>query len=178
MATVRPIAITTGAVGLLIMACQNESHAGPPSFPDLTGFAPVNVSDYTITLPNPGRAPQLSEVVFLTPDGISCRFITPPAARCTGNNFPAVPPAASNPAAGMNFVNAIGTDSDLSQTNDPIASGNTVQDHPIRTLPPFHSITVDGVICGVDNAGTTACKDAQGRGFVLSPRGSGWLPHV
>jgi hypothetical protein len=30
----------------------------------------------------------------------------------------------------------------------------------------------------VDNAGTTACKDPQGRGFVLSPRGSAWLPHV
>ncbi|SPM39834.1 hypothetical protein MNAB215_2027, partial [Mycobacterium numidiamassiliense] len=25
---------------------------------------------------------------------------------------------------------------------------------------------------------TTACKDPQGHGFVLSPRGSGWLPHV
>ncbi|QCR71458.1 hypothetical protein FCV17_06315 [Mycobacterium avium subsp. hominissuis] len=33
-------------------------------------------------------------------------------------------------------------------------------------------------ICGVDNSGTTACKDPQGRGFVLSPHGSGWLPHV
>ncbi|MBZ4620668.1 hypothetical protein GBO18_12020, partial [Mycobacterium avium subsp. hominissuis] len=36
----------------------------------------------------------------------------------------------------------------------------------------------DGVVCGVDDSGTTACKDPQGRGFVLSPHGSGWLPHV
>ncbi|CAG6866798.1 hypothetical protein [Mycobacterium avium] len=42
----------------------------------------------------------------------------------------------------------------------------------------MHSITVDGVICGVDNSGTTACKDPQDRGFILSPHGSKWLPHV
>jgi hypothetical protein len=60
-------------------------------------------------------------------------------------------------------------------------------DHPINDSAEVqrvtkslgaHSITVNGIICGADNAGTTACKDPQGRGFVLSPHGSGWLPHV
>ncbi|MDR3663178.1 MAG: hypothetical protein P4L86_22810 [Mycobacterium sp.] len=48
----------------------------------------------------------------------------------------------------------------------------------LKTLPPFHALTVNGVICGVEDARTTACKDAQCRGFVLSPKGAIWLPHV
>ncbi|MBS9535178.1 hypothetical protein KIH27_16445 [Mycobacterium sp. M1] len=59
-----------------------------------------------------------------------------------------------------------------------LGTSDTIHDQPIKTLPPFHSIALGGVICGVDDAGTTACKDPQGRGFVLSPKGSGWLPHV
>ena len=70
------------------------------------------------------------------------------------------------------------TDDGLGTTNAIYSVNNTVQGHPIKTLPPLHSITVDGVICGVDDAGTTACKDPQGRAFVLSPHGSGWLAHV
>jgi hypothetical protein len=91
--------------------------------------------------------------------------------------LPAVPPAASNPNAGITGVNWIGTTTGLKQTNEGEPS-RVIDGHPVKTLPPGRSITVNGVICGVDNAGTTACKDPQGRGFVLSPRGSGWLPHV
>ncbi|RAV09475.1 hypothetical protein DQP57_15185 [Mycobacterium colombiense] len=70
-------------------------------------------------------------------------------------------------------MNWIGTASRLQQIapSGPPPNG-------VKTLPPSHSITVDGVICGVDNSGMTACKDPQGHGFVLSPHGSSWLPHV
>ena len=107
-----------------------------------------------------------TQVVFLTPDGITCAFSAPASASCTGNTFPAVSAAESG-------VNSIGTDTPLDTTNAPIAHSRTT-----KTLPPFHTITVDGVVCGVDDARTTACKDTRGRGFVLSPNGSGWLPHV
>lgn len=107
---------------------------------------------------------------FVTPDGISCTFSRAPAAAgCTGNNFPSDRPAAANPPEG---VNSIRTDAGLRQTNTPIASEIGPS---FKTLPPFHTLTVDGVMCGVDDAQTTACKDPQGRAFVLSPRGSGWL---
>jgi len=43
-------------------------------------------------------------------------------------------------------------------------------------LSPFHTLTVFGVTCGVDDKKMTACKDPQGRGFVLSPSWSGWIP--
>lgn len=33
----------------------------------------------------------------------------------------------------------------------------------MKTLSPLHSITVGSAVCGVDDAGTTACKDSQGR---------------
>jgi hypothetical protein len=171
MTTARHIAIATGAVCLLVVGCQTESHAGPPAFPDLGGYTPVNASDYTIALPNPGRAP-VGQVFFLTPDGIACGFSNPASAGCTGDNIPGVAPADKNP------YTYVGTEGGIQPATSTPYENGTIQEHPLKTLPPLHSITVNGVICGADNAGTTACKDPQGRGFVLSPHGSGWLPRV
>lgn len=159
------------AISLTVAGWPTESYADTPPFPDLSSYTPVNVADYTIELDNPGRPEPGQAVYFLTPSGIACKFISPPEVRCTGNNFPGITPAAVG-------TNVIGTDITLRQTGDPIGSDNAVQGHPIQTLPALHSITVNGVICGVDNAGMTACKDPQGQGFVLSPQGTSWLPHV
>lgn len=63
------------------------------------------------------------------------------------------------------------------QSNDP-TRGNPIQGRPIKTLAPQHSITVDAAVCGVNDDKTTVCKDPLCSGFVLSPNGSGWLPHV
>lgn len=166
--TAKMLIVATAVSTAVVTACS--ARADTPRFPDISGYAPVNVADYTISVPNTGRAP-MNTVYFRTPDGITCDFFSGEA-QCTGNNFPAVP------SAGDNGVNSIGTASGLGQTNDAIAPDGTVYGHPIKTLPPMHSITVDGVMCGADGSGTTACKDPQGRGFVLSPNGSGWLPHV
>lgn len=151
------------------------AYADALSFPDLSGYAPANARDYEISVPNPGRQPEPT-VYFLTPDGVVCKF-TLDQASCSGNNLPAVPPAASNPDAGISGVNWIGTTSGLKQTSGGEPS-HVILGQPIKTLPPEHSLTVNGFVCGVDSSGMTACKDPQGRGFVLSPHGSGWLPHV
>lgn len=135
-------------------ACLPVAGADTPAFPDINSYTPVN------------------GVYFLTPGGITCDFFSGQA-QCTGNNFPAVPPA-----AGPGTVNVIGTASGLAQSGNPIAPNGKVYGRCLKTLPPKHSITVDGVICGVDDSGVTACKDRQGRGFVLSPHGSVWLPHM
>lgn len=153
------------AAGLLTVACcRPESRADATPFPDLDRYTPVAASDFEVDASSPGHPAR--QVVFLTPDGITCAFSTPPSAGCTGNNFPAVPAASRG-------VNSVSTDAGLDTTNAPIAGAASV-----KTLPAFHSITVDGVVCGVDDARTTACKDARGRGFVLSPKGSSWVPHV
>ncbi|MDV6975031.1 hypothetical protein R4F53_05340 [Mycobacterium intracellulare] len=158
------------AVGEL-SACT--AHADAPSFPDLSTYTPVSATDYTITYPNSGRPSPLQVIAFVTPDGVTCAFGNPPSAGCTGNNLPGMPPAAPS-ASGAPRLNSISTGSGSRPTGTPLDTNG----QPPKTLPPFHSITVDGVICGVDNSGMTACKDPQGRGFVLSPHGSGWLPHV
>lgn len=147
----------------LAVASQPIALADTPPFPDLSHYTPANVADYEIDASTPGI--HATQVVFLTPDNIRCSF-SPPVAGCTGNNFPSVPPASKG-------VNNIGTDQGVYSTFDGIS-------HPsnIKTLPPFHTLTVDGVTCGVDDKHTTACKDAQGRGFILSPNGSGWIPEV
>ncbi|MGV0627336.1 hypothetical protein [Mycolicibacter minnesotensis] len=167
-------AVATAATAATIAA--GCAHADTPTFPDISEYTPVTASDYIIEIPNTGRAP-MKQVYFLTPDGIACNF-NAGQAQCTGNNFPSVPPAPTDPSRGINGVNWVGTITGLKQTSDQIAEGNAVQGQPIKALPPWHSITDDGVICGVDDTGTTACNDSQGRGFVLSPNGSGWLPHV
>ena len=148
---------------LLSVAVQPSASADTPQFPDLSHYTPANVADYEIDASTPGI--HATQVVFLTPDGIRCSF-SPPVAGCTGNNFPAVPPA-------VNGVNNIGTDQGVYSAFDGIPHSSN-----IKTLPPFHTLTVNGVTCGVDDKRTTACKDSQGHGFVLSPNGSGWLPQV
>jgi hypothetical protein len=148
---------------------QHEAHADPPQFPDLSTYTPVDIAAYDLPITTPGRKP-FDAYFFTTPDGITCNFISGQA-QCRGNNFPNVPPAA--PAAnGAERVNWIGTGSQLKA----IPASDSARPGPI--LPSFHKITVDGVTCGVDDKGTTACKDAQGRGFILSPAWSGWLPKV
>lgn len=146
-----------------------NAHADQAQFPDLSRYIPVDVAEYSVDASTPGIP--ATRVFFLTPDGITCSFLSGQA-QCLGNNFPRIPPA--TPASdGSGRLNWIGTSSRLQQTtpSGPEPSG-------VKTLPPLHSITVNGTICGVDNSGTTACKDSQGHGFVLSPHGSAWLPHV
>ncbi len=156
--------------GLLLVCCRAQSEAEPPRFPDIGKYAPVNVADYTIALPNPGRAP-IDEVVFLTPDGIPCSFLSDTAG-CKGDNLPGTQAKDKNP-----FTD-IGTDSGIQPATSTPYSNGMIQGHKIKTLPPLHSITVNGVTCGVDDAHMTACRDSRGRGFVMSPQGSDWLPHV
>lgn len=162
----KTLAVTAAVVTAAVISA-GTAHADPPRFPDLSGYTPVNVADYEVDASTPGIPAR--RVLFLTPDGVECSFKTMTAG-CQGRNLPGVAP---DPSARPDAVNAIGTNYGLIVTTAAYPSGRE-----IKTLPPFHSITVNGVICGVDDAGTTACKDPQGRGFVLSPRGSGWLPHV
>lgn len=144
-------------------------------FPDLSSYTPVNPDDYRRETENPGRPTPLTGYYFNTPDGIRCSLRPKPSASCTGNNLPAIAPAVCEPVNGPVAVNGISTDVGIGQYG-----GSTCEDgSPVnKVLPPFHTLTVYGVTCGVDDKGTTACKDPQGRGFVLSPSWSGWLPKV
>ncbi|MCV7358930.1 hypothetical protein [Mycolicibacterium fluoranthenivorans] len=163
-------AATTGLVALSVCTALADT----PRFPDMTAYAPVDILDYAIDTTTPGMPS--SEIYFATPDGVICN-ITAVQAQCSGNNLPAIPPAVSDPSRNFNRVNWIGTASGLKQTNEG-AVPNPLNGQTIKTLPPLHSISAFGALCGVDDKGTTACKDSRGRGFVLSPQGSGWLPKV
>lgn len=159
--------IAVAATVTMVSSCN--AHADTTHFPNLNDFVAVNVAEYSLEATTPGIS--IKQVFFKTPDGINCDFVTGQA-QCTGNNFPGIPPA-SPTSKGAARINWIGTTTGLQQL---VPSSNPPTD--VKTLPPQHSITVNGIICGVDNSATTACKDPQGRGFVLSPHGSAWLPHV
>jgi hypothetical protein len=143
-------------------------------FPDISSYAPVNADDYMWQTDNPGRPNKITTYGFSTPDGIGCTFGESSSASCTGNNFPTIPAAHCDPAQGTYGENEISTDTGLRKISDTGCASNALS----KVLPPFHTLTVYGVTCGVDDKGTTACKDPQGRGFVLSPSWSGWIPKV
>lgn len=147
----------------------------PGKFPDMSGYTAVNPDEYKWQSDNPGRPNKITTYGFSTPDGIGCTFGQPPAASCVGNNFPAVSPAPCDPSNGPVESNAISTDHEMWQVGDPTCGGSISTK---KVLPPFHTLTVFGVTCGVDDKKMTACKDPQGRGFVLSPSWSGWIPKV
>jgi hypothetical protein len=163
--------------GVLTAAVSNacNAHADPPPFPDISSYASVNASEYAVTVDTPGISH--TETFFLSPDGVVCTVRPGSGAACGGNNLPGIPPAAPT-SGGTPRVNLIGTDGPVKPSSGFLGTSDTVHGQHIKNLPSFHSITVGGVVCGVDDSGTTACKDSQGRGFVLSPHGSGWLPHV
>lgn len=84
MRTVSPLADRTKMISKMLAAFAAilsafmagcNAHADTPKFPDINGYSQVNVTDYTIGLPNTGRAP-LNTVYFLTPDGITCDFFS------------------------------------------------------------------------------------------------------
>jgi len=159
--------IATGVIAAT--ACGTQSHADPV-FPDLSSYAKANSSDYAITTPDFNPHNPTNAIFFLTPDGISCNFHTG-SVECVGN----IPGVAGND---KNPYTSVSTDSGIkAATSTPYVNG-TFQGQPIRTLPPLQSIVVGGDFCGVDSAGSTACKDPQGRGFVISQQGTHWLPHV
>lgn len=155
--------------GLLIVTVTSacSAHADPPRFPDLGGYIPVDAAEYAVGASTPGMPS--AQVYFRTPDGVDCNFLSGQA-QCIGNHLPGLPPA-SLTSKGAPGVNWIGTSSGLKPVVPPDDRSTE-----IKTLPAMHSITVDGVMCGIDDSGTTACKDPQGRGFILSPSWSGWLP--
>lgn len=163
----------------VVSACTGTAEPPVPSeFPDLARYTPVNPNDYEQQLDNPGRPAKLIRYYFNTPDGIHCSFDQSPAAICTGNNLPSIPPAKCDAARRTFAVNTISTLNGLSKTSGSSCDDDSNGSSSNRVLPSFHSITVNGVICGVDDKKTTACKDPQGRGFVLSPSWSGWLAHA
>jgi hypothetical protein len=177
----------TGGRALAIafaMACAvGTTHiagAEPPSFPDLSGYVQETVADYVIAVSGSGTAPAAT-VYFRAPDNpehpegqrdIACEFISG-SARCSWHDFPA------NPSADTNTVHWIATDSGQTMANVAIDTGLKVHGQSLKRLPPLHSLAFDGVICGVNEVRTIACKDPQGRGFTLTWHGvPNWLPHV
>jgi hypothetical protein len=163
------VTVAAATLGVAVITSV-AAHAGPPAFPDLSGYTPVNVDDYVIDLPNPGRG-FLGQVFFLTPDGVPCGF-TAGLAGCTSSHLPGIP------NTGTIRYSFIGTDTGAQPAGSTPFVNNTIQGHQVKTLPPRHSITSQGVTCGVDGLGMTACADQQGRGFILSAAWSGWSAHI
>ncbi len=168
MTTSRRIVIAVATTGLVAMSACTKSHADPV-FPDPSGYPRVDVFDYGIPLPNPPHDPT-NAIYFLTPEGIPCNFHTGSVA-CIGS-IPGVPDNAKSP------YTSVSTDSGIQAATSTPYSDGSIQGHPIKALPPQQALAAGGAFCGVDASGATACKDSQGRGFVISQQGTRWLPRV
>jgi hypothetical protein len=165
----RPRMVMAAAFSATALCCPPAAHGDPPAFPDVDHFTPVTAQDFTVRLPLHPHDPT-EALYFLTPQGIPCHFLTG-AVACAGT-VPGVLPADAAPFTTVSTADGIHSATSTSYVN------GTIQGLPIQTLPAMHSLTGGGAICGVDDAGATACRDFSGRGFVISPRGTTWLPHV
>jgi hypothetical protein len=161
---IRLARVVVVSMTLLAAPNQPESRADTPKFPDLSHYTSVHPQDYLIAFDNPGRRPTRM-TYFLSPHGVVC-VIDGEGAACFGDNLPSVPA----PDGRESRVTYIDTQKGLYQSSNPgYVDGTEIRGQRIRPLTPFNSINVEGVVCGVDDKGTTACKDTQGRGFILSP---------
>ncbi|BDB45229.1 MULTISPECIES: hypothetical protein [Mycobacterium] len=144
-------------------------------FPNMDSYTAANPDNYKTEYETPGRpGAKMTRYGFTTPDGIECGFEQSPSAGCTGIHFPSMPRALCDPSNQKFALYGISTNSGLQQYGDSKCDAPPAA----KVLPPFHTLTVYGVTCGVDDKGTTACKDPQGQAFVLSPTWSGWIPKV
>jgi hypothetical protein len=121
-------------------------------------------------MPNIHPHDPTNAIYSLTPQWVPCNVHTD-GVECIGN----VPGVADND---RNPYTSISTASGIKAAGSTPYSKGTVQGQPIRTLLALQSLAVAGHLCGVDSAGGIACKDFQGRGFVISEQGTRWLPHV
>jgi hypothetical protein len=74
----------------LAARCSSGPARAQPVFPDLSRYSPVNVADFTIAIPDPGRGSSNS-IFFPTPDANACMLVNA-TAECTGNKFPGISP--------------------------------------------------------------------------------------
>ncbi|TRW82028.1 hypothetical protein FK535_14165 [Mycolicibacterium sp. 018/SC-01/001] len=136
----------------------------PPGFPDLSALAQVDTKDYFESFP------YFRGVHFTTPDGLECdsndmNSLDDPAVRrltCDGPR-PDKGPGTWKVAVSTDTPASIepGTPP-LNPTYTPDASTQATP------LPPQHRIDYEGIRCGVDEKGTTACTVGE-HGFLLTP---------
>jgi hypothetical protein len=141
----------------------SSSTALPPGFPDLSLLTPVDTKQFFQSYP------YFRGVQFRTPDGQECysndmNSLDDPALRtltCEGPRPDKGPgrweidvatdqPATIEPSAPLNPTD----------TPDPSTEA--------AALPAQHRIDYQGIQCGVDATGTTACRAGE-HGFILTP---------
>jgi hypothetical protein len=161
-----------GALALLVLTgcgagTRDQASASPPTatttaaapdFPDLSGLAAVDATQYYQSRPYFGG------ILFATPDGMSCDNnamnslddTNVVVLSCTGPRPDRGPGnwkvrVATNKAATIEQA-----------SNEPPEGG------PYKPLPAQHTIDYQGILCGVDGKGMTACRIGD-HGFVLTP---------
>lgn len=169
MTAVQRMWAVIATLGVVSAGAPATALADPPPFPDLSALGAVNASDYALQLPN-SHPHDPSNAIYFLASGVPCNFHTG-GVGCTGN-IPGVPDSDKGP------FTTVASDTGIQAAGSTPYGDGTVQGQPIKALGPGQSIFVSGTRCGVDPAGVVACKDFQGRGFVISPQGTTWLPHV
>jgi hypothetical protein len=170
MALAPRVWVTVLAVwGGVVTSALGVAHADPPSFPDLAALGTVNAADYAVQLPN-SHPHDPSNAIYFVAEGIPCNFHTG-GVGCIG----AIPGVADGDRGSLT---AVATDTGIRAVGSTPYAEASVEGLPIRSLPAGQSIFVSGTRCGVAAAGVLACKDFQGRGFVISAQSTAWLEHA
>lgn len=139
----------------------SPTDVAPAGFPDLSTYTESG-EQFAQQM-----VPRVQGFAFSTPGGLICTSNAYPEAKfehvgCRGP-IPSQGPGDWSVGAGYAESGTI-----ESLTNDPDFSADKRNPPPV--LAPMHKVTsLDGVaVCGVDDAGTTACRVGD-HGFVLTP---------
>ena len=135
----------------------SANSASTPAFPDFGGYTPVDAKAYFQSRPYFGG------IMFSTPDGLSCDH----NAMNSLNDPNVVSLTCTGPRPDQGPGNwKVRVTTDRAATVDR-ASNNPPEGGPYPLVPARHTITYEGIFCGVDADGTTACR-IGGHGFVLT----------
>lgn len=144
----------------ILTGCSAPARESPPtsSFPNFDGFDAVDSNQYFQSRSYFGG------IVFSTPDGLSCdhnamNSLNDPSVvvlSCTG------PRPDKGPG---NWKVRVATDKAATLEQ---ASSKPPEGGPYKLLPALHMISYEGILCGADDKGTTACRIGD-HGFVLTP---------
>jgi hypothetical protein len=148
--------VTAAAVGtgLLGAAGATAEPAPAPVLPNVSGFLPLNPSDYTV---NGGKW-----LAFAGPAGVVCTIdVLAGNYGCSGP-LPGAPDGVNQVSGGPSGAPVFGT------ANAPYAAAGAV-----RPLPPNTRLSYRYIFCGADNTGVVACLNSKDQvGFAVGPNGT------
>ncbi len=162
----RLLQLVLGAAVLVLGAGCANACADPPgtpaAFPDLSGYAPVDPRAFSAS------SPGVAGFEFTTPSGQVCSHNTMNSLDDPSRLTLTCEGPRPDRGPGTWQVRVATDEPAVLEPSYPPLDPAYVAASGIKQLPAMHKIVYQGIECGADGAGMTACRVGE-HGFVLTP---------